>query len=176
MPTERKQQILAELEDVIARSTVTISANYRGMSVAEMTGLRRRMREAGVELRVVKNTLLRMAAERGGKRDLIQIVEGPTALAFGFAEPNEPASALTEYIRTARTALTLNGVYFDGQALPASGVAELANLPSRPQLLAQFMGGMQSPVAMLAGLLSGTLREFAGLIEARSGQLESEPA
>lgn len=175
MPTERKQRLLSELEDVIARSTVAISANYRGMTVAEMTGLRRRMRESGVELHVVKNSLLRMAAERGGKSALAQIVEGPTALVFGFAEPNEPASALTEYVRTSRTALTLNGAYFDGQVLPAAGVAELASLPSRPQLLAQFMGGIQSPVAMLAGLLTGTLREFAGLIEARSGQLESAP-
>jgi large subunit ribosomal protein L10 len=176
MPTARKVQVTEKLEELIGRSTVAISANYRGMTVAEMTALRRRMREAGVEMHVVKNSLLRRAAEQGGKPEIAQIVEGPTALVFGFAEPNAPAGALTEYVRTARTALTLNGAYFDGQVLPASGVAELASLPSRPQLISQFMGGMQSPIAMLAGLLSGTLREFAGLIEARSSQMESGTA
>ena len=80
MPTERKATLVSELEDLVSRSTVAISANYRGMTVADMTALRRRMRETGVELRVVKNTLLRMAAERGGKPELSQIVDGPTAL------------------------------------------------------------------------------------------------
>jgi large subunit ribosomal protein L10 len=174
MPTARKAQILSELEDLIGRSTIAISANYRGMSVTDMMGLRRRMRDAGVEVHVVKNTLLRMAAERRGKPELGQIAEGPTALIFGFSEPNQPASALTEYIRSSRTSLTVGGAYFDGQVLPAAGVAELANLPSRPQLISQFMGAMQSPIAVLAGLLEATLRDFAGLIDARSSQLEAE--
>lgn len=176
MPTARKEQMLSELEALITRSTITISTNYRGMRVADMTALRRRMRETGVELRVVKNTLLRIAAERGGKPELQRIVDGPTALIFGFSEPNEPAGAITDYLRTARTSLVVAGAYFDGQVLPAAGVAELASLPSRPQLLSQFMGGVQSPVVVLAGLLSGTLREFAGLIEARGDQLEASPA
>jgi len=173
MPTARKERILSELEELISRSTITISTNYRGMSVTDMMTLRRRMREAGVEVHVVKNTLLRMAAERRGRPDLAQIAEGPTALIFGFSEPNQPASAITEYVRSARTSLTVGGAYFDGQVLPAGGVAELASLPSRPQLISQFMGAMQSPLAVFSGLLDATLREFAGLIEARSGQLEA---
>jgi large subunit ribosomal protein L10 len=176
MPTERKATLISELEELVSRSTVTISASYRGMTVAEMTTLRRRMRDAGVELRVVKNTLFRMAAERGGKPELSRIVEGPTALVFGFAGPNEPATAIGEYMRTGRTPLSLTGAYFDGQILPASGVAELASLPTRPQLLSQFMGDLQSPLAVLAGLINGTLREFAGLVEARSNQMEASPA
>jgi large subunit ribosomal protein L10 len=176
VPTERKEQLVGELEDLVARSTVAISANYRGMSVADMTALRRRMREAGVELRVVKNTLLRMAAERGGKPELFRIVEGPTALIFGFGEAREPAAAITEYLRTSRAPITLTGAFYDGEVLPPAGVNDLATLPSRGQLLAQFMGDLQSPLAMLAGLISGTLREFAGLIEARSNQMEEAPA
>jgi len=176
VPTARKEQLVGELENLISRSTLAISANYRGMTVADMTALRRRMRETGVELRVVKNTLLRMAAERGGKPDLFKIVDGPTALIFGFDEPRSPAAAITEFIRTSRTPLTVTGVYFEGQPMPATSVAELATLPTRDQLLAQFMGDIQSPLAMLAGLLSGTLREFASLIEARAGQVDEGPA
>jgi large subunit ribosomal protein L10 len=173
MPTARKEAIVAELEDVASRSTVTISANYAGLSVAEMTVLRRQMHDAGIEVKVIKNTLFRMAAERSGTPALAQIVQGPTALFFGFDEPSAPARALNEYVRTARNSLTLTGIFLDGQAFPAAEVSALANLPSRGQLLAQFMGGLQSPVAMLAGLISGTLREFSGLIEARSKQLEA---
>jgi len=173
MPTARKEKILSQLEDLIERSTITISTNYRGMSVTDMMNLRRRMREAGVEVHVIKNTLLRMAAERRGRSDLSQIVDGPTALIFGFSEPNQPAGAITEYVRTSRTSLTVGGAYFDGQVLPASGVAELAVLPSRPQLVSLFMGAMQSPLAVFSGLIEATLREFAGLVEARSGQLEA---
>lgn len=176
MPTAKKEAMVAELEELVARSTVAISANYPGLRVSDMIVLRRRMREAGVELKVVKNTLLGRAASQAGKPGLTQIVQGPTALMFGFGDPNEPAKAITDYLRTARNSLTLVGAFVDGQALPASEVAELANLPSRPQLLAQFMGGMQSPVAMLAGLISGTLREFAGLIDARATQMEGTSA
>jgi large subunit ribosomal protein L10 len=175
VPTARKEELVGELQDLVSRSTIAISANYRGMTVADMTALRRRMRETGVELRVVKNTLLRMAAERGGKPELFQIIDGPTALIFGFDEPRKPAAAVNDFIRTARSPLTLTGVFFDGQAMPATGVAELANLPTKDQLLSQLMGDLQSPLSTLAGLLQGTLREFAGLIEARSGQME-EPA
>jgi large subunit ribosomal protein L10 len=176
VPTERKERIVGELEDLVARSTVTISANYRGMTVAEMTALRRRMRDTGVELRVIKNTLLRRAAERGGKPDLFRIVDGPTALIFGFGEPRDPAATITEYIRTSRSAMTLTGAFYEGQVLPPAGVGDLATLPSRGQLLAQLMGDLQSPLSTLAGLISGTLREFAGLIEARSNQMEESPA
>jgi large subunit ribosomal protein L10 len=176
VPTARKEALVGELEDLVSRSTIAISANYRGMTVSDMTALRRRMRETGVELRVVKNTLLRMAAERGGKPDLFQIVDGPTALIFGFGEPRQPAAAVSEFIRTARSPLTLTGAYFDGQVLPATGVTELATLPSKEQLLSQLMGDLQSPLATLGGLLAGTLREFASLIEARSGQMEESAA
>ena len=172
MPTARKEELVAELEGLIVRSTLAISANYRGMRVGEMTALRRRMRETGVELRVVKNTLLRMAAERGGKPELFKIVDGPTALIFGFGEPREPAAALTDFVRSSRTTLTLTGAFFEGQAMPAPGIADLASLPSKGQLLSQLMGDLQSPLSTLASLLAGTLREFAGLVEARSLQME----
>jgi large subunit ribosomal protein L10 len=176
VPTARKEELVSELEELVSRSTVAISANYRGMTVADMTALRRRMRETGVELRVVKNTLLRMAAERGGKPELFQIVDGPTALIFGFGEPKQPAAAINEFIRTSRTPLAVTGVFFEGQAMPGAAVTDLANLPTKEQLISQLMGDLQSPLATLAGLLSGTLREFAGLIEARSGQMEESAA
>lgn len=176
MPTAKKAAVLDELEDRVSRATVTISTSYRGLKVSEMTTLRRRMREAGVEVHVVKNTLLRIASERAGKPDLVNIVTGPTALVFGFSDPATAAKAVTEYIRTARNALAIQGAYLDGQTFAASDVTDLASLPSREGLIAQFVGGMQSPIATFAGLLTGVVREFAGLIDARAQQMEGEAA
>jgi len=176
MPTARKEADVAELEDMVTRSIVAISTSYRGMSVSDMTTLRRRMREAGVDLRVVKNTLLRIAAERAGKPEMVKIVEGPTAVIFGYTDIAAPAKAVTEYVRTARNSLTITGAYLDGEVMQAAGVADLASIPSRESLIAQFVGGMQSPIQTFAGLITGVVREFAGLIDARAQQLEATPA
>ncbi len=172
MPTAKKAETLAELEDKVSRSTIAISTGYRGMKVSEMTGLRRRMREAGVEVEVVKNTLLRIASERAGKADLFKIVEGPSAIIFSYGDPAAAAKAVTEYVRTARNALIIQGAFLEGEVFQSAQVAELASLPSREQLIAQFAGGMQSPIQTFAGLITATVRDFAGLIDARAKQLE----
>ena len=172
MPTPHKAATIDELEDRVSRASVAISAGYRGLKVAEMTTLRRRMRDAGTEVHVVKNTLLRIAAERAGKPELFQIATGPTAIIFGFDDPTAAAKAVTDYVRTARNALTIQGVYMDGQVFAGDQVGEIASLPSRDTLIAQFVGGMQSPIATFAGLLTSVVREFAGLVDARVQQLE----
>ena len=176
MPTAKKEADVAELQTMLDRSIVAISTSYRGLSVAEMTALRRRMREAGVDIRVVKNTLLRLAAERAGKPDLIQIVSGPTAIIFGYDDIAAPAKAVTEYMRTARNALTITGAYLDGTVMAPAAVADLATLPSREQMIAQFVGSVQSPIATFASLITGVVRQFAGLIDARAQQLEEAGA
>jgi large subunit ribosomal protein L10 len=174
MPTLKKEAAVAELQSMVDRSVVTISTSFRGLSVAEMTALRRRMREAGVEIRVVKNTLMKLAAERAGKPGLVQIIDGPTAMIFSYSDIAAPARAVTDYIRTARNALTITGAYLDGTVMQPAEVADLANLPSRDALLAQFVGSMQSSIATFSGLITSVVREFAGLIDARAQQLEGE--
>ncbi len=176
MPTARKEQQVEELQDLVSRATIAISTGYRGLSVAEMMTLRRRMRDAGVEVRVVKNTLLKLAADRAGQPKLAELGTGPTAILFGYGDVSAPAKAVQEYVRTARNALTVNSAYMDGQVLSANQLGDIANLPSREQLLANFMGGLRSPVAAFASLLQGTIQQFAGLIDARASQLEGSPA
>lgn len=176
MPTAKKAAVLDELEDKVSRSTVVISTAYRGMSVADMTTMRRRMREAGLEVEVVKNTLLRIASERAGKPRITEIVAGPTAMLFSYGDISGAAKAITEYVRTARNSMTIQGAFLDGEVYPPDQVNALAELPSRETLIAQFVGGMQSPVATFAGLLTSVVREFAGLVDARATQLEGAPA
>jgi large subunit ribosomal protein L10 len=173
MPTAKKGAVLSELEDKVGRATVTISTAYRGMKVADMTILRRRMREAGIEVEVVKNTLLRIASERAGRPELTQIVDGPTAMLFSYGDITAAAKAITEYVRTARNSLAIQGAYLDGEILKPAQVTDLASLPSKDQLIAQFVGGMQSPIQNFAGLITGVVREFAGLIDARAQQMEA---
>jgi len=184
MPTAKKAQMIDELQDRIARSTIAVGTGYRGLTVLEMDQLRRRMRAAGIELRVVKNTLTRLAAERAGKPTLSQLVDGPTALAFGYGDILAVARAFSEYVPTAPPAFSIRAVYLDGQVLPGRELGELARLPTKEVLLAQVIGQLQSPVAVLAGLLEAPVTELArlldamanqlpGLLEARARQLES---
>ncbi len=173
MPTQRKIEQVAELERLIDGATITIGGDYRGLRVNEMAALRRRMREAGAEVRVVKNTLLRRAAEATGRPQVVEIATGPTAIIVSRGDGVAVAKALTEFIRTSRSTFALHGALAEGQVMSAAEVQDYATLPGREALLSQLMGALQSPIANLVGLLSATIREFAGLVEARAAQLES---
>ena len=185
MPTQRKVERVEELRERIERSTITIAVDYRGLSMAEMAQLRRVIRDAGVELKVVKNRLFLRAAQEAGRSDLAELMEGPTAVIFGYGDVVAPAKAAVEYMRTARNTFAVRKGALDGQVLSAAEVQDLAALPPREVLVAQVLGALKSPVAQLAGLLTNlvtnapgrllndSLWTFAGLLEARAKQLES---
>src|SRR5438309_282701 len=183
MPTQKKIETVADLKERIERATLLASADYRGLRVKEMVEMRRRLREAGLEVRVVKNTLLRLAANESGQPELLEIVEGPTALAMGFGDVIEAAKALAGYAQGAPSGFGLRGGFMDGRVLSAQDLRDLVRVPPKPVLLAQFMGRIQSPLAGFIGLLDAPLRdlsmlvqsllaELPGLIEARARQME----
>jgi large subunit ribosomal protein L10 len=184
MPTQRKVETVAELAERIGRSTLTVAASYLGLTVAEMAVLRRLLREAGVELRVIKNSLFRLAAQQAGRPEVAELAEGPTAVAFAYGDIVLPARALTDYVRTAKNAFALRNAFTEGQALSTRDLEELGRLPSREALIAQVAGALQAPLARLlyllsvsltnpaATLLDSSLRQLQGLLEARSSQVE----
>ncbi|MBE7519974.1 MAG: 50S ribosomal protein L10 [Thermoflexaceae bacterium] len=176
MPTPRKAAMLAEVKDRMERSTIAISADYRGLTVAQLTEIRRVLRPANVEVKVVKNTLAAMAAELAGRPEMSKLLEGPTAIAFGFGDLVAPVKLLFEHLRTKRLNVTIHGGWLEGQVLDRAGVESLATLPSREQLIADVVGKLQSPLYNLAGLLQASMRNFAGLVEARANQLEEQGA
>lgn len=176
MPTPRKVEMLADLKDRMERASIAISADYRGLTVAQITELRRALRPANVEVKVIKNTLASMAAEQAGRPEMAELVTGPTALAIGFGDPIAPVKALTEHVRTRRLALTIHGGWLEGKVLSPREVESLATLPSKEQLIADVVGKLQGPLYNLAGLLQASMRNFAGLVEARANQLESQAA
>ena len=184
MPNQRKIDLVEELKQIIGRASITVGADYRGLRVQEMDQMRRRLRASRVEVRVIKNSLLRLAADQAGIPDLMQIIEGPAALVLGYDDPTEAAKAVIEYAQSAPPTFTIRGAFMDGQVVSADDLKALVLLPPRPVMLAQLAGQLQSPLATFASLLESPLQklssllqsalsELPALIEARAKQLES---
>lgn len=173
MPTAKKIQEVAELTESLGRSTVVIGAEYRGLSVADTTALRKQLRAGGLEMRVVKNTLFKRAADSLGKENMVELASGPTALIIGFDDPIAPIKTVVEYQRTARNTFAARAAYLDGQVFTGSQLGDLANMPSKETMIADFAGMLQAPLYNLVSLLTATMQEFSGLLDARSEQLES---
>ncbi|PKB70737.1 MAG: 50S ribosomal protein L10 [SAR202 cluster bacterium Io17-Chloro-G6] len=175
MPTQQKRDRVQDIKDRLERSSIAMTASYSGISVNQMTELRRAMRGGGVDFTIVKNTLLALAAEEAQKPQLKDIVEGPTAIAFGYDDPADAAKAVADYIRTGRSALAIKGaVLGDGAQLSSSEVTQLASLPPKPQLLAMLLGQMQAPIAQLLTILNGPLQSLDNVLQARVRQMEEE--
>jgi large subunit ribosomal protein L10 len=187
MPAPKKIQIVEELTERLARATITIGAAYQGLRVAEMNELRRQLKAKGVEVRVTKNTLLRLAAAAAEKPEIAELGEGPTAIVFGYGDAIDVAKAIADYTQSAKNAFAPRRAFVEGRLLSARELADFATIPSRPVLTGQLLGALRSPVWRLAQLLSGALAQptgrllnsslvqFQGLLDARSQQLEAQP-
>ncbi|MBI2852072.1 MAG: 50S ribosomal protein L10 [Chloroflexi bacterium] len=174
MPTEKKERIVDDVTQSFEKSKVIILAHYQGMTTAEMTGLRRKLQAVQSELQVTKNTLFRLAAERLGKRDMVESASGPTAVVFGYGDVVAPARVLAGYVGEGKGSLTLRGGILGARVLTPADVATLATLPSREVLLAKVFGQMKSPVAGLLGCLTAPMRGMVGVLQARINQLEEK--
>ena len=173
MPTPRKEAMLADIKERMQRASIAVSADYRGLTVAQLTELRRALRPTGAEVKVVKNTLAGMAARAAGRDNMAEILQGPTALAIGYDDPIAPVKALTEHLRARRLNIEIHGGWLEGKVLSRAEVESLATMPPKEQLIADVVGKLQSPLYNFAGLLQSTMRNFAGLVEARANQLEA---
>lgn len=181
-PRPEKVAVVDELEKRLRASPVIILTDYRGLTVDEIGALRGRLREAKIEYRVAKNTLLAIAAERCGYRDLSRFLSGPTAVVFGHDDPSLPARLLQEFIRQYRK-LEIKGGVVSGEALDADSVRALALLPSRVELLARTIGMIQAPLRAVVTVLSGPARALVTALdalrvqrEAAGGEHGAEPA
>lgn len=168
----KKDEIIVELEEKFTGATVSIFADFRGMNVAEVTKLRRRLREAGCEFKVAKNTLTALVAKRLNLEGVEPYLKGPVAIAFG-KDPVAPAKILSDFIRENKRMEIKAGI-LEGKIIDAAGIKALADLPSREVLLAKLLGGMQSPLYGFAGVLQGTIRSFVYTLEAVRKQRAGE--
>jgi large subunit ribosomal protein L10 len=173
---EAKQREVDALADRLQRAQLTILAEYRGLNVAEMAALRARLRESGGEFRVAKNTLTRRAAQRLGYDGLVPYLVGPLGLAFGYNDPAALAKAINEYARGARGLFVPKVALLGDRIVPPEELPRLAELPTREELLAKLVGGLQAPLYQLVAVLSAPLRGLVGVLEARRRQLEAGEA
>jgi len=169
---EQKARVVDELKEALSKSSVSILTDYKGLSTVELTILRKKLGELGIEYRVVKNTLARFAAEKAGKGFLVSSFEGPVAIAFGYGDVVEPARALLDYINSSDTTLSIRSGFLGNRLLTSEEVKTLAKIPSREVLLAQVMSGMQAPIAALLNCLTSPLRDTIGILQNRIKQLE----
>lgn len=160
-----KEQVVADLKDKLSRASSVVLTDYRGLNVAEMTELRRMLREAGVEYKVVKNTLTLIAARDTGLEGLEKYLTGPTALAFGVEDPVAPAKLLSKFAKNHKN-LEIKGGVLQGRVIDLDGVKSLADLPPKEVLLAQVLAGMQAPISGIVNVLSGPVRNLLYALQA----------
>ena len=169
---EQKQEVVAEVGAEIAKAQAVVIAEYRSLTVADMTDLRRKARNAGVYLRVVKNTLARRAVADTPFQGLAEQMSGP--LAYGIStDPVAAARVLSDYAKS-NDKLKIRGGGMANQVMSAQDVVRLASMPSREQLLAQLMGTMQAPVAKFVQTLNEVpgkfVRTLAAVRDSREGR------
>jgi large subunit ribosomal protein L10 len=173
MPTDRKMKEVDELRELLESSTAIVTADHSGVSVTDMTSLRRSLREQGVKFRVVKNRLAQLAADAAGKPNVMEVVQGPTVIAFGFDDPVVPAKAITAFLGKARIGLKIRGGLLGSRTLSVGEVAALSALPSKEQLVSKLLGQMQAPITGLAMVLNGPV---AALTRVLQRHVDAQPA
>ena len=166
---EDKKALVKEVNAVAGDSVTAVAAEYRGLSVAEMTELRREARNAGVYMRVVKNTLARRAVEGTEFECMQETLKGPILLAFAKDDPGAAARVIKNFAKE-HDALQAVSLSAGGQLLPASDLATLADLPTLDQARAMLLGVMMAPMTKLARTLAEPSAMLARTLSARGSQ------
>lgn len=170
MEREPRADKVAVVDDVRQRfeeADAVLITEYRGLDVGQMAELRRSLDAAGTTYKIYKNSLVRRAIADSGLEGLTELLVGPTALAFVERDASAAAKALKTFAAT-HDALVIKGAVLSGGILDAAQVRELAELPSRQELLSQFAGDLAAPLQQLASMMSNLLGEVSGLIQALS--------
>src|SRR6478752_3343885 len=170
-----KERIVAELVERLRTADTLPVADYRGLSMPEIDDVRTKLLETGARFSVVKNTLTRIAAETAGVKDLLELLEGPTAIAFlePGSDPVAAAKVLNEVARTTRV-LAIRGGLMEGRSITEADVKELASLPPVDILRGQVLAAIIAPLTAIMGLVTAPLQNLHGLIDARIEQLGGE--
>ncbi|HXZ58142.1 MAG TPA: 50S ribosomal protein L10 [Gaiellaceae bacterium] len=172
-----KERVVSQLAERLRSTETLMVADYRGLTMPEIEELRTRLLEAGARFTVVKNTLTRLAAEEAGTKEVLELIDGPTAIAFLEADgdPVAVAKVLNETAR-ARDVLVIRGGLLEGSLVGDDAIKQLATLPPADVLRAQVVGAVSAPLATVVGLFAAPLRDLIGVLDARIRQLqESEP-
>lgn len=167
MLREEKSRIIEQLVDRLSRSTIVIATSYQGLSARDMAGLRLALIGAPVSYQVVKNTLTRFAAQRSGKEEIMNIIDGPTALLFGYDDVVDAARAFNQSVKSTGVTVQIKGALLGDRTLSANEVMALSNLPSKEILISQLIAQLQAPARNLHNVLSFPLYVLSNVLQAR---------
>ena len=163
MPSEKilkqKKALVAALTEKLQKSCAGVVVSYKGINVTDDTKLRKNLRESGIDYRVVKNTMLRRAAESVNLEEMSPVLEGTTAIAMSENDHVLASKILCDFAKIHKF-YEIKAGFLDGKVISKDEVKSLAALPSREVLISQVLGGLNAPITGLAGVLSGTLRNL----------------
>lgn len=172
MNKQSKEALVAEFAEKLKVAKAAFLADYRGLNVEQANALRRKLQSVGVEYRVVKNTLLRLAAKDTAVACLDDYLVGPTAIALVTADPVAPAKALVDFAKL-NNVFELKAGMLDGKLLAVGDIKALAELPSREELIAKMLGSMSAPASNFVGVLAAVPRALVCALAAIRDQKEA---
>lgn len=167
---EKKQAVVDELSRKLGTAKAFYLADFTGLNVKKVTELRKRLRNAGVEYLVVKNTLAERALETLDLPDITAYFKGPTAVVIGNQDPVQAAKVLADFAKENDNKPAMKAGIVERRAVSSKDIDRLAKLPPRAQLLAELAGLMQAPMAQMLFVLQAKLQETVGLLEALKEQ------
>jgi large subunit ribosomal protein L10 len=175
MLKSEKERVVEQLAERLRSTDTLMVADYRGLTMPEIDELRSRLLEAGARFTVVKNTLTRRAVEQAGTPSVLELIDGPTAIAFLEADgdPVAVAKVLNDTAR-AHDVLVIRGGLLEGDLVGDVEIKRLASLPPADVLRAQLVGSVAAPLTTVVGLFTAPLRDMVGVLEARIRQLEEQ--
>ncbi len=165
MRRDDKERMVAELQEAVDAADSLIISAYRGLTVKQITALRRTIAEAGGRMRVVKKTLLRRALEGRSEEAIGEYLEGPIAVTFASGDAVAVLKNMSAFARD-HEQLLFTGGWIDGQPIDGGQLVELASLPPRDELLAQLLAAMQGPLVQLVGVLQAIPRDLVLTLQA----------
>ncbi|HEY9756055.1 MAG TPA: 50S ribosomal protein L10 [Oculatellaceae cyanobacterium] len=161
---ERKQEIVSELHQFFDNGKVAIVTDVSGLTVKELTQLRRSLDKSHAKVRVAKNTLVKIATNSKDFEAIKSLAKGPSAIVVGYDDPAQPAKATVDFFKALKKGSIRGGV-LEGKAITEAEVKGLADMPSKEQLLSSIMGGLDSGARNIAGIMSRIISDIAVLVE-----------
>ena len=175
MARPEKEKVVTEFGEYLEKAQGVYVADYKGLTVAQISNLRSALSAEGAKLRVARNSLVKRAMDQAGQKELSELLTGPNAFVFGFDDPVVPARIMREFRKKARVEKPeVRGFVIDGRFMPAERFDEIAALPPKNELIAGVVGSVQAPLSGMVFTLQGILRELAGTIQALADQRQAE--
>ncbi len=177
MPKSRKELVISELKTIVDETKGALLTDYRGLTVAEVTTLRRKLRPMNAEYHVVKNTLFKKAASEEMTSLLENLLTGPTAIVFAKEDVVAPTKALIDFLRDLKKPeIKLKGGWIEGKIYDVPQLTAISKLPPKEQIVAQLIGSLNAPASNLVGTLNNILGDFVRTIQAVADKKSGETA